>query len=272
MKFSVLMSIYNQENPQHFDRAMKSIWDEQTIKPNEIVLIQDGELTDKLYQIIHYWKDKLGDIFKIISIANNIGTGGVKKIGVEQCNNELIAIMDTDDISLPNRFEKQLAIFNNKDIDVCGGWVGEFENDETQIISHRKVAKQHNEIVLFAKTRSPMNHPTVMYKKQSVLNAGNYEKHRRTSQDYNLWVKLIIDGSKFYNIQESLVNMRTGNNQIGRRGGLKNAILEATVQKEFYNMKFINLYEFIRNVLIGSFIRLLPKTLLKIVFKIIRKL
>ncbi|SMN14040.1 putative glycosyltransferase [Bathymodiolus heckerae thiotrophic gill symbiont] len=266
------MSIYCKESPRHFDRAMQSVWDGQTIKPNEIVLVEDGVLTDELYQSIKKWKEELGDIFKVISLEKNAGIGNAKKIGVEKCTNELIAVMDTDDISLPDRFKKQLVIFETKDIDVCGAWVGEFESDETKVISYRKVPEQHSAIVRFAKNRNPVNHPSAMYKRKSVLNAGNYAKHKRTSEDYNLFVKLILGGAKFYNIQEPLVNMRTGNGQMDRRGGLKNAILEAVVQKEFYKMGFLNLYELFRNVVVGFIIRLLPKTLLKIVFKMIRKL
>lgn len=273
MKFSVLMSIYHKENPQNFDRAMQSVWDEQSIKPNEIILVEDGVLTDELYQSIKKWKEKLGGIFKVTSLEKNVGTGNAKKIGVEKCTNELIAVMDTDDISLPDRFNKQLAIFNAKDIDVCGAWVGEFESDETKIISYRRVPEQQCNIIKFAKSRSPVNHPTAMYKRKLVLSVGNYAKHRRTSQDYDLFVRLILGGAKLYNIQEPLVNMRMGNEWLeGRRSGLKQAILEVNVQTEFYKMGFLNAYELFRNVVIGFTIRLLPKTLLKAVFKIIRKL
>jgi hypothetical protein len=111
------------------------------------------------------------------------------------CNCELIAVMDTDDVSLPKRFEKQLAVFENQDVDVCGAWIGEFELNETQIISYRRTPEQHNEIVAFAKGRSPVNHVTAMYKKSWVLNVGNYAKYR-TSEDYNLFVKLIMTGAK----------------------------------------------------------------------------
>ncbi|CAB5505305.1 hypothetical protein THERMOS_2103, partial [Bathymodiolus thermophilus thioautotrophic gill symbiont] len=148
----------------------------------------------------------------------------------------------------------------------------EFESDETKIISYRKVPEQHSAIVRFAKSRNPVNHPSAMYKRKVVLNVGNYAKHKRTSEDYNLFVKLILEDAKFYNIQEPLVSMRTGNGQVGRRGGLNNAILEATTQKEFYEMYFLNLYELFRNVVVGFTIRLLPKTVLKMVFKMIRKL
>jgi glycosyltransferase involved in cell wall biosynthesis len=272
MKFSVLMSIYKSENSKHFDRAMQSIWDEQKVKPSEIVLVQDGPLPDVLHQEIDNWKKKLCDAFIVVDLAENVGVGAAKHIGIEVCSNELIAVMDTDDVSLPDRFEKQLVVLSTGNIDVCGAWVGEFEDDENEIVSHRRTPEQHEDIVAFAKSRSPVNHPTAMYKKSAVLSAGNYTKYR-TSEDYNLFVKLIMDDAKFYNIQESLVNMRTGNCQLSmRRGGLSNAIFEAGVQKEFYNIGFLNFFELVKNVSIGFVLRILPNKLMKIAFKFIRKL
>jgi len=270
-KFSVLMSIYEKENVGHFDRAMRSIWNDQTIKPNEIVLVKDGPLTQELDQAISAWSFELKDVLKIISIETNLGVGNAKNIGVKACSNELIAVMDTDDVSLPDRFEKQLTIFNSQDIDVCGAWVGEFIDNENSLVSYRRTPESHNAILVFAKSRSPVNHPTTMYKRSSVLKAGNYAKYR-TSEDYNLFVKLIMSGAKLYNIQEPLVSMRIGNNQEARRRGLKNAIMEAGVQKEFYIMGFLNVYELCRNIAVGFFIRMLPRALLKVAFRMIRKL
>ncbi|CAC9625770.1 Putative glycosyltransferase, partial [uncultured Gammaproteobacteria bacterium] len=103
MKFSVLMSIYHKESHQYFDRAMRSVWDEQTIKPNEIVLVEDGPLTDGLYQAIREWKERLTNALQVVSLKENVGVGAAKNIGIEMCNCELIAVMDTDDVSLPKR-------------------------------------------------------------------------------------------------------------------------------------------------------------------------
>jgi glycosyltransferase involved in cell wall biosynthesis len=272
MKFSVLMSIYKSEDANHFDRALHSIWDEQSVAPDEIVLVQDGPLTDALYQKIDSWKRKLGDAFVVVVLAENVGVGAAKHIGIEACSNEFIAVMDTDDVSLPDRFKKQLAVLSAGNFDVCGAWVGEFVDDENEIVSHRRTPEQHKDIVAFAKSRSPVNHPTTMYKKSVVLSAGNYTKYR-TSEDYNLFVKLIMDGAKLYNIQEPLVNMRMGNSQLStRRRGLSNAIFEAGVQKEFYKIGFLNFFELVRNVSIGFVLRMLPNELIKMAFKFIRKL
>jgi glycosyltransferase involved in cell wall biosynthesis len=161
-EFSVLMSIYYKEKPEYFDRAMKSIWDEQSVKPSEIVLVQDGPLNDELYESISNWQDKLGSMFKTVILEINVGLGDALNIGLENCNYDIVARMDTDDIAIKDRFEKQLKVFENSDIDICSSWVGEFDSDEKVIVSYRKIPEIHEEIVCFSKMRNAINHPAVI--------------------------------------------------------------------------------------------------------------
>jgi len=270
MRFSVLMSIYYKEKPEYFNRAMQSIWDEQTIKPDEIVLVQDGKLTEELYEIIDKWKNKLDNILKVIPLEENLGLGNALNEGIKHCSYELIARMDADDIALPHRFEKQLQVFENSEIDVCSSWVGEFDNDEKKILSYRKVPEYHDDIIKFAKKRTPINHPAVMYKKSVVEKVGGYNKNLRWLQDYHLWARMILNGAKFYNIQESLVNMRTGYAQLERRRGLKYAIYEIKVLKELKDMGFLSNLEFMENTIVRFTVRILPKSLLKHIYKVLR--
>lgn len=271
-RFSVLISIYKGDNAQYFDRALQSIWDEQNVTPSEIVLVEDGPLSDELHQVVRHWKSRLSEVLQVVTLGKNMGVGAAKHVGVEACSNELIAVMDADDISLPDRFEKQLALFSDSNLDVCGSWVGEFINNEDDLVSFRRTPERHENIVKFAKSRSPINHPTAMYKKSVVLRVGSYTNYR-TSEDFDLFVKLIMDGAKLYNIQEPLVNMRIGSGQLSaRRGGLKNALFEVKVQRNFYKMGFLNFYEVTRNILIGFLVRMLPNSLMVMVFGLIRKL
>ena len=269
MKFSVLMSIYYKEKPEYFDRAMQSIWDEQNVKPDEIVLVQDGKLTDELYEAINQWNNKIGNIFKTIPLEENVGLGDALNIGLKKCSYELVARMDTDDIAKQNRFEKQLKVFENSDIDICSSWVSEFDNDENKIISYRRVPQTHEEIVDFAKKRCPINHPAVMYKKSEVQNANGY-KNMMWFEDYYLWVRMILNGAKFYNIQEPLVNMRAGYGQLERRSGFKYAIEEYKFLKKLKEIGFLNGFEFYRNLLVRFIARVLPKKIVKVVYKQIR--
>jgi glycosyltransferase involved in cell wall biosynthesis len=263
------MSIYYKEKAQYFDRAMQSIWDEQSIKPNEIILVEDGKLTDELYETISKWKEKLGSILKITPLTENMGLGDALNIGLQNCSYELVARMDTDDIAKKDRFEKQLKFFENNDIDVCSSWVSEFDSDEKKITSYRKVPEHHDEIVKFAKKRNPINHPAVMYKKTSVINAGGYQK-MMWFEDYYLWCRMILNGANFYNIQEPLVNMRAGYSQLERRSGLKYAKEEFRFLKTIYSLGFISKKEFIVNIIIRSTARILSKKLVKMIYKKIR--
>ena len=265
MKFSVLMSIYYKEKAEYFNRCMQSIWDEQTIKPDEIVLVQDGQLSDELHKAIIDWQKKLKDKFKTIPLEKNVGLGDALNIGLQYCNNELVARMDTDDIALPNRFEKQLEIFQNKNIDVCGSWVSEFENNENNIVSFRKVPELDEDIKRFAKKRNPLNHPTVMYKKTVIEKAGGYQK-MLWFEDYYLWVRMILNGAKFYNVQVPLVKMRI-DSQLERRKGNKYIFSEIELQKKFLKLGFINKKEFIINIIIRNFPRILPSFILKNIYK-----
>ena len=268
-KFSVLMSIFHKEKAVYFNRAMQSIWDEQSIKPDEIILVQDGELTDELCIAINQWQERIGDIFKTIPLKINVGLGDALNIGIKECRYKLIARMDTDDISFPDRFEKQLKVFENSDIDICSSWVSEFDSDENKIISYRKLPQNHNVIVNFGKKRSFINHPAVMYKKTVVQNAGGYKK-MMWFEDYYLWGRMIVNDAKFYNIQEPLVNMRAGHGQLERRSGFKYAMNEIKLQKKFLNIGFVNYFEFLRNVSIRFIVRIAPKKLVIIMYKKLR--
>jgi glycosyltransferase involved in cell wall biosynthesis len=270
MNFSVLMSIYCQENSKYFHCAMMSIWDEQTIKPDEIILVKDGPLTEALDTAINYWKEKIGTIFKVIPLQINTGLGNALNIGMKHCSYDLIARMDTDDISLPNRFEKQLEVFKNNNIDVCSAWIAEFENDENKIISYRKTPEFHNDIVKYGKTRSPINHIPVMFRKSAVLSAGGY-KHMLWMEDYYLWIRMIINGAKTYNIQEPLAKIRAGESQLLRRSGLKYLVSEIKLHIELYKIRFISIFRLFINIFIRFFVRLMPKKVLQVTYKILRK-
>ncbi len=264
------MSIYYKEKPENLNRAFISIWDDQLVKPSEIVLVLDGVLTRELDSEIEGWKEKLGSILKIVPLPENVGLGDALNRGLQECSFDLVARMDTDDISLPNRFQEQLKEFENKNIDICSSDIDEFESDEYKITSSRKLPSTHNELIKYSKKRNPLNHPSVMFKKQSVLNAGGYEK-MYLFEDYYLWVRMFISGSKFSNIPLVLLKMRGGESQIKRRHGFNYALKEIHFQKRILELKYITHTEFVINVIIRFFSRIIPRSLLSIVYSFIRK-
>jgi len=251
------MSVYYKEKPSYLKEAISSILN-QSLKPSEIVLIKDGKLTEELEAVIDDFANCNPNLFKIISFDNNMGLGMALQEGVLNCSYDIIARMDTDDIAKPDRFEKQIKIFKeNPEIDIVGSYIDEFDENINNIISRRIVPVNDSEIKKFAKRRNPFNHMTVMYRKKSVLEAGNY-KPFLWNEDYYLWVRMILKGCKMYNIPESLVFARTGTNMFERRGGIKYIRPELNLQKEFLDLGFINTYEYITNVIFRSTVRLIP--------------
>jgi len=270
MNFSVLISIYHKENVDYFNRAIYSIWDEQTVKPDDIVLVEDGVLTEDLYRAIKIWKEKLGDKLNIVSLKENKGLGDALNIGLRYCKYEYVARMDTDDIALPNRFEKQLEIFNTTDIDICSAWISEFEEDENFIYACRRLPEVHQNIMAFSKKRNPINHPVVMYKKSMAIAAGGYKK-MLLFEDYYLWIRMFRIGAKFYNIQEVLLKMRAGNEQLTRRSGWDYAKKEIIFQNEIFKMGYLNFHEYVRNIFIRTLVRVAPRRIIKQIYQKLRE-
>lgn len=271
MKFSVLMSIYHKEKPEFFDRAIHSIWDHQKLKPNEIVLVKDGPLTKQLEKSIDEWRAKLNKVLKVISLEKNVGLGDALNIGLRHCSFDVVARMDTDDISHPDRFKKQVeALDRNNTIAVISSWVSEFEGDEQNTISYRKVPILHEEILEYAKNRNPVNHPSAMYRKKSVLEAGGYLK-MMFFEDYYLWIRMLKMGHRFANIPEPLVNMRAGYPQLVRRSGFSYAKEEFKFQKEIYRLGFITTFQFFKNILARLGVRIMPKVAVKRIYCLLRE-
>ena len=235
MKFSVLMSVYYKESPKFLYEALESVLT-QTVMPSEIVCIKDGLLTEELELILNEFSTKYNDIFKFIGFDENKGLGYALRIGVEECSYEIIARMDTDDIARKDRFEKQLNIISEQNIDIVGSNILEFDGNINNIISKREVPSTFESIKEYAKKRNPFNHMTVMYKKTAVLKAGNY-KEFLWFEDYNLWVRMIVSGAKMYNIDEALVYARTGTAMFERRGGLTYVKREYSMQKDMRRLK-----------------------------------
>lgn len=203
LQFSVLLSLYYKESPTALYQSLVSIF-KQTLLPDEIVLVKDGPLTNELENVLEEFLCKFS-ILKIVSLSQNQGLGRALNEGLKYCTYDLIARMDTDDVAKPDRFEKQLIVFErNSNIDVCSAWIDEFESDISNIISTRKVPERHWEIFHFAQSRCPVNHPVVMFKKSAIVAVGGY-KHFPLFEDYYLWVRLLMNGANFYNIQESLL-------------------------------------------------------------------
>jgi glycosyltransferase involved in cell wall biosynthesis len=220
-KYSVLMSLYIKEKPDYLRQSIDSML-QQTVMPDEIVIVKDGPLTDELEKILYEYQTKYPDLFHIVTSEKNIGLGMALNLGLKNCRNELVARMDTDDISLPQRCEKQLEMFErDPELSIVGTWMDEFYDNPNEIISTRIVPTTHDEIYKFGKRRSPFNHPTVMYKKSKVLECGGYSDLRR-NQDVDLFGRMLFVGCKAVNIGESLLLFRLNKDLLKRRRSWEN--------------------------------------------------
>lgn len=242
--FSVLMTIYKNDNVDHLKEAINSILN-QTLKPDEFLIVKDGPLRNETEDMLDSFKDPC---LRYISLKTNIGQSMALNIGINNCKHEIVARMDSDDISTPDRLEKQYNILKqNPSIDIIGTGILEFTNSPNDASKSRVLPNNHEDIVKYSKFRCPVNHATVMYKKSKVIEAGNYSDIFSVA-DYLLWIKMIKNGCNFHNIPEPLLLVRGGSEMYKRRSGLKYASAELQLQGLFYSLKHINLYEYIRNI------------------------
>lgn len=264
MKFSVLMPVYSKENPIFFTNALRSIWHNQTLKPNEIVIVKDGPLTKELEMVLNNYI-KIAPL-KIIALKENVGIGKALNIGVNECSYNYIARMDSDDIAFPNRFEKQISYLKqHPEIGILSSWIDEFIDVEENVVSTRKVPEEYKEIVKGFKGRCPLNHPAVVFTKEAVLGAGNYQPFF-LKEDAYLWLRMLKKNTIFANINESLLFFRITKDTYRRRGGLKYAISEYKILKYRYTIGFINIFEFSYYLLMTIPIRLAPPSLRAFVY------
>lgn len=265
MKFSVLMSVYNKEKAEYLNEALKSTVN-QSLVPNQIVLVKDGPLNAELDRVIRKFRKEY-DIIDIVTIKNNVGLGKALNIGLEKCKNEIIARVDSDDINHWNRFEKQVLFLKaHKEIDVCGSWIYEFKDNIDNIHSIKKVPSVHREILGYAKKRNPLNHMSVMFKKTIIIKAGGYQP-LLLNEDYFLWARVIKCGGKLHNIEEGLVYARVDDSMYERRGGIKYLHNEIKLQKQLFKMNFINTPQLILNIIVRFAFRVIPNNYRRLLYQ-----
>lgn len=268
--FSLLMSVYINEQANHLTACFDSIY-KQTVPPTEIILVEDGPLTSALYEAISKEEERFPQL-KRIKLDTNQGLGIALNKGLQKCSYDIIARMDTDDICVPNRFETQLNyLMKHPEIDVIGAWVFEFEGSTSNILGIRSLPEQHKHIYRFGKKRNPMNHPTVMFRKESVLKAGSYISCP-LFEDYYLWGRMLMMGFRFYNIQQPLLYFRRSPEMIKRRGGLSYAKKEISFLKKLHETGYISKWNLIRNISQRYIVRILPDYIRSLIYKYLLRL
>lgn len=265
--FSVLMSLYYKEKPDYLDACFASIAN-QILLPAEVICVFDGPLNAELEDVVSKWVKVLN--INIVRLPVNVGLGKALNKGLEHCSFNIVARMDSDDICFPERFQKQIPLFfSDEELVLLGSGIDEFETCENIVKSVRSVPSSHSEIREICKMKNPFNHMTVVFRKNKILSLGGY-KHHFLMEDYNLWLRVIAKGFKVGNISRSLVKARVGNGMVGRRKGIKYIKSEWEL---FLLKKNLGLQSFFSGVgvfLMRSVPRLLPKTLLSILYSMSR--
>ncbi len=246
---TVAMSVYKNDNPQDFKTAVHSIYDKQTVRPSEIILVEDGPISVELSAAVQEIRKEI-PIMKIVPFEINRGHAAARQGGLEAATNELVAIMDADDIAEPFRFEKQLQYMEtHPEITVTGSIINEFIGTTDNVVGSRIVPENDADIKDYLKSRCPMNLQTVMYRKSKVMEVGGFIDWF-CEEDYYLWIRLAQAGHKFHNHQESFVNVRVGEEMYQRRGGWRYFKSEAGIQKLMLENGLISWPRYMYNVML----------------------
>lgn len=268
VQFTVLMAVYARDNKSHFFKALESLH-QSTLTPNEILIVVDGPIGSELEEVLDTFRGLMP--MRLVRLKKNIGLGLALNEGLKVCKTDWVARFDSDDICLPDRFEKQVChIVQDPTLGILGSWVTEFKGTEGRNSAIRRVPEAGDDILTFAKARSPFNHVTVFFRKSIVDQVGGY-RGDFLYEDYSLWVRLLMAGVKAKNIQESLVLVRVGNGMLDRRAGWAYFKTEAKSQIYFYKIGFLNIFELTRNILLRAPVRLLGRNFRSVVYFWIRR-
>ncbi|MGX7058994.1 glycosyltransferase [Vagococcus humatus] len=265
-KYSVLMSLYIKEKPEYLTEAIESMVN-QTLKPDEIIIVKDGPITFQLQEVLDHFTNRYPNLFNIIGYETNRGLGLALNFGLNHCKNDLVARMDTDDISKLDRCEKQVLFFeNHPEISILGSAIDEFNGNINNITGRRVVPITSDEIYTFAKRRSAFNHPTVMYKKSDVLKFGGYDDLKR-NQDVDLFGRMLYGGCLASNFENSLLWFRADDDLAKRRKSWENSRSYINTIKKFWKMGYASFVDYLVVAMGQSIMYICPIGLQKILYK-----
>lgn len=263
--YSVLMSVYHKEKAINLSEAINSML-RQTVMTNDFVIVCDGPLNKSLDDVIEDFDKSHPGLFNIVRLEKNGGLANALNKGMKYCKNEIIARMDSDDISEANRMAKQLEALEEQHADIVGSYVVEFNGTLSNKGGKRIVPVEDEDIKAFAKKRNPFNHPSVVFKKSKVEAAGGYPRYDYF-EDYALWVTMLSQGDKGYNVGEVLVNMRAGDELYNRRGGLGYVKCIVRFNKYMKELGYITTKQFLTQSAARSIVSIMPNFVRKFLYK-----
>lgn len=269
-RITVLVRTHNSNSVDGLTRSIQSLL-EQTDPPEEVCILEDGSVTGELYEVTREY-ERSEDTVSVLRVEDSVSRGEILRQGVAAAETELLAILDCGDISVENRFRIQRDFLARRpEIDVVGGYVAEFESDPETTCGVRTVPTNPEAVRTFAKSRAPVNQPTVCFRRDAVLDVGNYRSLRRL-EDYDLWVRMLNDGKRLANVNRVLSKVEIDSEFYKRRGGVKYLAEEVELYWHFYKIGYISLFRFALNVGLRAPVRLLPGAGRKFVYrKVLRR-
>lgn len=253
---TALVPTYGGDDSDELSQSIQSLLD-QTRSPDEVLVIEDGPITDELLNTLDHIQQEATNPVRRIALNKNVGQGEARRVGVEEAIGQFVTIHDADDIAVPDRIERSLQALERYDADLVGGYIEEFESDPSRPHAVREVPCELDEIREMAKFRSPINQTTVTARRSAILDAGNYRSVDRM-EDYELWVRMLVEGFELRNIPEVLAKVRAGTSMYGRRGGWEYAREEIRIQRHFRELGFITSRRALLNAVLRTTPRLLP--------------
>ena len=264
--YSVLMSIYKKEKPAYLIQALDSMLN-QTVSPDEIVMVKDGLLTHELEDVLQDYDSLHPGMFNFVSYDKNHGLGYALSQGMLACSNEIVARMDTDDIACPDRMEKQLAAIDGG-LDMVGSDVIEFVMSPNDPVAATDLPKGIDGIRSYSKRRNPFRHPSMTFRKSKVIEAGNYSSEFLYFEDWDLFNRMLACGCLANNLSGPLVAMRVSEDFYARRGGSQylkyaKAFKRAQVERGYFTKR-----DYICSYLPHAAVCLMPNSIRALIYRV----
>lgn len=267
-EYAVLLPVYYKDEASQFFRAALSMLN-QSIMPSQLVIVCDGPLTDELEEALTRIEDKAaleGVEATLVKLDKSKGLGNALNIGLKYCKQDFVARMDSDDISRPKRCEQELLALTDKSLDLVGGCIEEFDAVPGDLGRIRNVPITLEEIIEYSKRRNPFNHMTVMFNKNSVVQAGGYQ-HCPGHEDYWLWVRMISNGSKCENLPDVLVDVCVGGGMLDRRGGFRYLCSQISFFSQLRQDKYLSSFEWVKAIFPRIVASMVPRVLREKLYK-----
>lgn len=266
-RFSVLLPVYAGDDPQFLERAFRSVTVEQTLRPAEVVVVRDGPVGSSLTAALA----ELGAVaasvdvqVRLVELEENVGLARALERGLAACTHDVVARMDADDISLPHRFARQVALVA-QGYDLVGSAIQEFADEDSPEFV-RVPPLTSADVDRASRFVSPFNHPSVVYRASVVGRAGGYE-HLPLMEDYWLFVRMLASGARACNLSEPLVLYRVGAGAYARRGGLRLLRSELRLQLLMRRSGWTSRVQLVRNVVVRGGYRLVPESLRTLAYR-----